>query len=415
MDNYKNILSDLYDSGIYTEFDSAYADNNCITAFGEIGKNKVYSFILLQSGYTSAACKKIIRIYELAAKTGSPIVGFYSSNGVSLKESYSVFEQYGILLNKCFSVSGVVPQISVIYGSCLGISALMCNSADIVIGVKDCGFYAAPNGEGTTDSAFENGTVDVLTDDINEAVTKAKDALSYFPLNNLSPLPEYEFEPPVTANDFISSVADEGTVFELKKNYANTVHTALANIGGKPAGFVVFNGDKLYSDALLKAEQFIKVCNAYNLPIITVSDSTGLNESDDAVRNAAKLASAYSDSTCPKISIITRKAVGSTVILLSGKGTNADITYAWKDAVISPLPVESAVSFMYSERLASGEKREILEKEYLINEASAEIAAKNGAVDEVILPEDTRNKIIYAIELLSSKRESTIPRKHTVK
>ena len=161
----------------------------------------------------------------------------------------------------------------------------------------------------------------------------------------------------------------------------------------------------------------VKLCDAFNIPVITVANSTGLTKGKDAqmLVAATKLTTAYASATCPKISLITGQAIGASYIILAGKGANADITLAWQNAVASPLDVEAAVAFLYNDRLADGEDRAKLKAEYKETVGSAFTAAACGAVDDVFPAEETRTKIASYLDMLMSKRETTIPRKHSVK
>ncbi len=420
MNDSKKLFDILFDNSAYTELFPLSENGGkalSATAYGEVNGLNAYAFCQNSSPFSVVECEKLIKLYKLAIKTGSPIFGIYSSEGVDLNEGFKAFSAYSELLNTAFSVSGVVPQISVIAGPCLGVASVICNTADVVVGVKDTDFYASSNSSLNTGSAEEKGIVDMLADNAEQAVELAKKAAAYLPQNNLSPLPEFEFSPAESSNDIIASFADEGSVTELKKGYAENVVTAFATIGGTPCGIVRFNGKALCPSCAYKAEAFIKLCDAYNLPIITVADSEGFSEGNDAqlIIALTKLASAYSNATCPKISLITKEAVGGAFILLAGKGANADVTLAWKNAVATPLPVDSAVAFMFSKRLSDGESREALADEYRRADGSVLTAAKLGSIDDIINPEETRNKLIASLNMLSSKRETTIPRKHTVK
>ena len=166
-----------------------------------------------------------------------------------------------------------------------------------------------------------------------------------------------------------------------------------------------------------KAEAFVKLCDAFNIPLITVADSNGVEKGieSQALVALTKLSSAYASATCPKISLITSEAVGASYIVLAGKGANADFTLAWDNAVASPLEVDAAVAFLYNDRLAKGEDRATLEKEYKNTIGSVYSAAACGAVDDVFEPEKTREKLIEYLNVIAGKRETTIPRKHSVK
>ena len=321
-------------------------------------------------------------------------------------------------------MSGVCTQISIIAGSCLGASALMANMADVVIAVKDADFYVTTPSDVTAYTCYEQGTVDILADDLDGAMTAAKDVVALLPGNNLSPAPVYDFTAPsvavdtgASAMDVICAVADAGSVVELKGGYATHCVTALATVGGTTVGFVAFDGSAVCPACAYKAEAFVKLCDAYNLPILTVADADGfVKDAENAMLTAAtRMETAYATATCPKIALITSKSIGGAYIALAGKGANADLTFAWDTAVLSPLDAEAAVAFLYSDRLAAGENRASLVKEYKETLASPYTAAASGAIDDVIVPADSRAKVMAALDILAGKRENTLPRKHSVK
>ncbi len=407
----ENILSLLFDGSAYNTLAPDYNRGGAVTAYGDINGVKAYAFLQNGAPFTEAQCKKIIKLYELAVKTGSPVIGFYSSEGIDLNGGFETLNEYSGLLCKAFSVSGVVPQISVVYGDCLGVSAVMCNTADIVIGVKGKAFYLASRGDGTTDTAYKNGIADILTDSTGAAVEAVRRALAYLPENNLSALPLCEYSEPE------SGITDADSLLELKADYSSGMKTAFATIGGIPSGYLEFDGSDITSASCIKAEAMIKLCNAYNLPIVTLANSAGFcdDKSVDMISYVTKLASAYANTTSPKISLIKGKSVGGAYVLLAGKGANADMTFAYDGSIISALPVDSAVAFLYSERLSDGESRDELTREYLKNNASAVKAAESGVLDGIVDEITARETVINALSALIGKRETTIPRKHTVK
>ena len=180
---------------------------------------------------------------------------------------------------------------------------------------------------------------------------------------------------------------------------------------------MAFDGSAVCPACAYKAEAFVKLCDAYNLPIVTVADADGfVKDAENAMLTAAtRMETAYATATCPKIALITSKSIGGAYIALAGKGANADLTFAWDTAVLSPLDAEAAVAFLYSDRLAAGENRGSLVKEYKETLASPYTAAASGAIDDVIVPADSRAKVMAALDILAGKRENTLPRKHSVK
>ena len=422
----------LFDSGEYTPIDaftkSADGDAEVDAGFGLVGGAPAYAFAqnsLKNSGaITVASCEKIKKIYSLAEKTGCPVIGIYDSNGVKLTEGFEVLSAYGELVKASARISGVVPQISIIAGACIGTSALIANMADAVIALDDADFYVTVPSEVTVKESAEDGIVDITAASFEDAVENAKSILAILPSNNLEIAGVFEanssaavFSTGMDERAIVNALADAGTLIEFKKDYGCNVVTSLASVGGEAVGIIAFGEKELCTCCAYKAEALIKLCDAFSIPIITVANGKGLKKGKEVALLTAltKLTSAYASATCPKISLVTSQAVGAAYIILAGKGANADLTFAWDDAVISPLEAESAVAFLWNDRLANGEKREELENEYRETLGSAFTAAACGAVDDVFTPEQTKAKLINALDMLSGKRETTIPRKHSVK
>lgn len=426
-------LETLFDDGSFTQIDafakSVNGEVEVVASFGTVNECPVYAYsqdIAVNDGAVSVAqCDKIKKIYDLASKTGCPVISVFDSNGVKIDEGFEVLSAYGELVKASTSISGVCPQISVIAGSCLGTSALIANMADVVIAVKDADFYVSAPSDVTVQQSYEAGTVDVICDDFDNAVQSVRDIISLLPSNNLASLPVFDFSAPqgvaqegADVLSTIASIADDASVVELKGGYASSnCKTALATVMGSTVGFIGFEGNALCPACSYKAESLIKFCDAYSIPVITIANADGIvkEKENQTLVALTKLTSAYATATCPKISLITGKAIGCAYITLAGKGANADFTIAWDSSVISPLDADSAVAFLFNDRLANGEDRAQLKNEYMNTIASPFTAAACGAVDDICTPADTRARIITALDMLAGKRENTLPRKHSVK
>lgn len=426
-------LETLFDDGSFTQIDafakSVNGEVEVVAGFGTVNECPVYAYsqdIAVNDGAVSVAqCDKIKKIYNLASKTGCPVISVFDSNGVKIDEGFEVLSAYGELVKASTSISGVCPQISVIAGSCLGTSALIANMADVVIAVKDADFYVSAPSDVTVQQSYEAGTVDVICDDFDNAVQSVRDIISLLPSNNLASLPVFDFSAPqgvaqegADVLSTIASIADDASVVELKGGYASSnCKTALATVMGSTVGFIGFEGNALCPACSYKAESLIKFCDAYSIPVITIANADGIvkEKENQTLVALTKLTSAYATATCPKISVITGKAIGCAYITLAGKGANADFTIAWDSSVISPLDADSAVAFLFNDRLANGEDRAQLKNEYMNTIASPFTAAACGAVDDICTPADTRARIITALDMLAGKRENTLPRKHSVK
>lgn len=426
-------LAALFDDGVFTQIDSyakgANGDTEVIAGFGNINSVQCYAFAQnseVNSGaITVAQCSKIKKVYSLAKKTGCPVIGVYDSNGVQLTEGFEVLNAYGEIVKAATEISGVIPQISIIDGACLGTTALMANMADVVVAVKDSDFYVTAPSDATVEETSKQGGVDIVADDFDCAVNEVKKLVALLPQNNLQGVGfsgEYNQSALISndassVEDIVCSITDDDISVELKKEYAENVITLFGCVQGCTTGIIAFKGDSLCPACCYKAESFVKLCDAFNIPIITIANANGLAKNNEAQMLVAltKLTSAYSTATCPKISLITSQSVGSAYITLAGKGANADFTLAWENAVASPLDVEGAVAFIFNDRLANGEDRALLEAEYKNTLGSAYSAAACGAIDDIFAPEETRAKICEYLGIIINKRETTIPRKHSVK
>ncbi len=427
-------LAALFDDGAYTEVGSLSMEKeslaSVITAYGYVNGSLVYAFSQDNSVNSGAVgtvhAQKIAKLYSLAAKTGRPVVGIHDSNGAFIDGTVDSLTAYGEMTGVAASVSGVVPQISLIAGVCAGSAAMLACSADFVVMTKDAELYVAPNGKGTAADAAKAGTAAAVCEDEDAAVSTVKELLRLIPENNLTSVPVYEYEENSfasgnTLSDTVNNIADADSVTELYAEFGKASYTALATVAGSTAGIVSTNKtkDKLTADDSAKIARFVRTCDAFGIPVITLVDTEGFDgeaEAAGSVRNMTMLAGAYSEATTAKVTVITGKAYGPAFVALASKGANADFTFAYEDAVISALNPLTAVEFLWHDRLAGAanvaEKRNELAKEYIAENATAEKAAYRNAVDEVISPAQTRTKLAEALEILSGKRVSRLPKKH---
>ncbi|MBP0960632.1 MAG: carboxyl transferase, partial [Oscillospiraceae bacterium] len=423
-------LAALFDDGAYTEVGSLSMEKDSlasvITAYGYINGSLVYAFSqdnTVNSGAVGTVhAQKIAKLYSLAAKTGRPVVGIHDSNGAFIDGTVDSLNAYGEMIGTAASVSGVVPQISVIAGVCAGSAAMLACSADFVVMTKDAELYVAPNGKSTAADAAKAGTAAVVCDDDDAAISAAKELLRLIPENNLTAVPVYEYEENAfasgnTLSDTVNNTADADSVTELYEGFGKASYTALATVAGSTAGIVATNKtkDKLTADDSAKIARFVRTCDAFGIPVITFVDTEGFDgegEAAGSVRNMTMLAGAYAEATTAKVTLVTGKAYGPAFVALASKGANADFTFAYDNAVISPLAPVTAVEFLWHEKLAgaanAAAKREELAKEYIAEYATAEKAAYRNAVDEVISPAQTRTKLAEALEILSGKRVSRL-------
>lgn len=430
-------LSYLFDDGKYTEINSYAKENDCltgvVTAYGYVNGNAVYAFSQDKSINNGAVgpvhAAKIAKLYSLAAKTGTPVIGIHDSNGAFVNGTAESLTAYGELINAASVISGVVPQISVVAGTCAGSAALFACSSDFIIMTKDAEFFMTPaftkENSGSASDAAANGIAAAVCDDDKAAIEKAKELLNLMPVNNLAPLPMFEYNEPETAvsadfNSLINGVCDAESIIELYAEFGKASYTALATVNGATVGIAATNktSDKLTDADCSKLSRFIRTCDAFAVPVITFVDTEGFDAADaiSGVKSMTQLANCYAEATTAKISVITGKAVGPAFIALAGKDISSDFTYIWESACVSPLAPLSAVEFLWHDKLKGAAdvnaKRNELAEEYKATLASAESAAASGAVDEIISASSTREAIISALDILSSKRVTKLPKKH---
>lgn len=437
----RNRLTYLFDEGTFTELDvfskQGELSSGVITAYGYVDGSPVYAFsqdISVNNGALGENhAKKIKKVYDLAAKTGVPVVGIYDSFGAVISDGIKALSAYGELLMWTSNLSGVVPQISVVAGTCASCSAMLAASADFVVMAKNAELFITPNSKSAVSSYAENsakcGTAHIVCDDDKSSVEMARALITKLPMNNITAAPMFEFEAPsysasTDAASLVASVADEGSILELSEKFGTASYTALASMGGSTIGFAATNkaDAKLTADDCSKLSRFVRTCDAFGIPVITLVDTEGFDLSDDteksgSLRDMTKLANSYAEATTAKISVIVKKAYGPAYIALAGKAANADVTFAYPDAAISALAPETAVEFLMHDELKGAAdvnaKRKELADKYCAEEASAFKAAEDNCIDDIINPADTRTALLNALDMLSGKRISRLPKKHS--
>ncbi len=416
---YQN-LSALFDEGTFTQID-AYTmsgDNptEVIAGYGTVNTCPVYAFAqnsdICGGAMSKAHAEKLQKLYELAEKTGAPVIGIYDSVGAKLSEGMDMLGSYGKVLNSVSKLSGVVPQISVIVGNCLGTGALNAVSADIVIMSEKAKLSLSVTGENA--SAEDNakaGITHITAENTESAIEKAKELVTLLPSNNLSIPPIMDAdEPEENARCLVREVVDDNSFVCLKKEFGTQAVTGLGRIAGTVVGIVANKGGVLDADSCSKISSFVRFCDAFAIPVVTFADSEGFAN----VTEARKVSSAYADATTVKITVIKGKAYGAYYIAVAGSTASADVTFALDDAVISPLPPITGAGILWADRMAvAKEEREKVLQEYINTECTAEKSAQYGYVNDVIAREDVRFKVYTALEMLSGKRVATMPKKHS--
>ena len=417
----------LFDEGTFVEIDSFTKSGDgraeAAAGFGSVDGCPVYAFAQnsdVEGGAMSKAqAAKICKVYELAEKTGAPVVGIYDSIGARLNESCEMLAAYGDVMLKANNLSGVVPQIAVIAGPCLGASSMIAEAADVVIMSEDGQFALQTNGEGgDLKEASESGLVHLTAKDDKEAVAKARELITLLPSNNLSGAPITDFADSAAETDgesgasIIAAVMDQDSFIEFQAGFGAGFITGLAKLGGNTVGVVASEEKTADGKACEKAARLVRFCDAFAIPVITFVNA----ESFCCIKAACKLTNAYAEATTAKISVITGEAYGAVYMALAGAAAGVDVAYAWPTASISALNPTTAAVMLWSDKLKGSSNptadRANLIAEYKDQEACPFKAAGDGFVQDVIEPSETRLKLYAALDMLAGKRVTRLPKKH---
>lgn len=417
----------LFDEGTFVEIDSFTKSGDgraeAAAGFGSVDGCPVYAFAQnsdVEGGAMSKAqAAKICKVYELAEKTGAPVVGIYDSIGARLNESCEMLAAYGDVMLKANNLSGVVPQIAVIAGPCLGASSMIAAAADVVIMSEDGQFALQTNGEGgDLKEASESGLVHLTAKDDKEAVAKARELITLLPSNNLSGAPITDFADSAAETDgesgasIIAAVMDQDSFIEFQAGFGAGFIAGLAKLGGNTVGVVASEEKTADGNACEKAARLVRFCDAFAIPVITFVNA----ESFCCIKAACKLTNAYAEATTAKISVITGEAYGAVYMALAGAAAGVDVAYAWPTASISALNPTTAAVMLWSDKLKGSSNptadRAKLIAEYKDQEACPFKAAGDGFVQDVIEPSETRLKLYAALDMLAGKRVTRLPKKH---
>lgn len=416
-----------------TEFDPDAIESDdfeaVITGYGSVNGSLVYAFaedhFRSKGAVGEAHAKKICALYDMAIANGAPVVGIFDSNGAFILEGTAALSGYGKVMSSVSKASGVIPQIAVIAGTCAGSAAVIASMFDVtVLSELDGKFYVTKN----------NASVPAITvaDEIS-AIIEAKLLLSILPANNCEGTVRYEKnangavdvsyikDGGYDVHSVIASVADDGNYKELYAALAPEMVIALSSVGGTVTGIVAtnpaVNGGKLTSDAAKKASRLVSLCDSFNIPVVTLVDTKGLDsENAPDANEIAKLAFAYTSSECAKVTVVTGESYGSAYTVLGSKSVGSDITLALDSAVISAMPAESAVALLWDEKFEGttdpAARRAELVSEWNATFGSAVDAAYKGEIDDIIESSELRARIAAALEMLSMKSAGDPVRRH---
>lgn len=422
----------LFDEGTFVELDafakSGENEAEALAGFGSVDGCPVYAFAqnsdISGGAMSKAQAAKIRKVYDLAIKTGTPVVGLYDSVGARLKEGGDMLASFGEILLNGNNLSGVVPQISVVLGPCLGTSALIAASADFVVMSQKGQLAIGTDGQsGSAEQAEQDGLTHITTGDDKEAIATVRQLIGLLPSNNLSSAAITDFaENAVVTEDaedvyaVINTAVDGGSFIELQKQYGQAVVTGLAKMAGSTVGIIAsqpaVNSGVIDADACTKAARLVRFCDAFAIPVLTFVNSEGFA----TLKEASKLSNAYSEATTVKLTVVTGAAYGPLYIAVAGRGAGADLAMAWPSAVISALAPATAVAILWNDKLKGSDNpiadRAKLVEEYKETEASPFVAAAQGYLEDIVTPAEMRSKLIAALDMLSGKRVTNLPKKH---
>lgn len=446
-----------------TDFNMQQADapgDGVVTGCGLIDGRPVYVYSqdvsALNGTIGEMHAKKIVSIYDKAMKVGAPVIGLIDCAGMRLQEATDALEAFGSIYAKQTLASGVIPQITAVYGNCGGGCAILASLSDFVFITKDGKLFVnAPNtidGNNvdkcdTAAAAFvaEAGTVDFVDEDEEASLNHIRTLVSYLPSNNeddaeIECTDDLNRELPAFASELddvteaIKDIADNGEFVEIKADYEPAMVCGFVKLNGSTVGVVANRSAvkdeagtvvKKYDTVLTtkgcyKAAEFVKFCDAFSIPVLTLSNVTGyaatMNEAKNISIAAAKLTYAFANATVPKVNIVTKKALGSAYVVMNSKALGADFVYALEDSKIGAMEAELAVQIIYNEELNNASDSAALKSEKAAEYdkilLSSESAAKRGYVDAIITDDEVRKQVIYAFEMLYTKREERPAKKH---
>ena len=471
-------LNILLDEGTFEELDSLvthrsvefgldkqkYYGDAVVTGHGKIDGRLVYvysqDFTVLGGSLSEAVGEKICKVMDMAVKNGAPIIGLNDSGGARIQEGVVSLRGYGDIFLRNVLASGVVPQISVIVGPCAGgavyspaitdftfmvagTSQMYITGPEVVRAVtQDEVTHEELGGAGVHSS--KSGIAHFAIEGEEDCLAEVRRLLSFIPSNNMEdpPFAEPVDDPerrcddlasivpddstkPYDIREVIYSIVDDGDFLEVHPFWAANITVGFARMGGRPVGIVANNpmvlAGVLDIDSSRKGARFVRFCDAFNIPIVTLTDVPGYlpgiaQEHGGIISHGAKLIYAYSEATIPKVTVIVRKAYGGAYLVMGSKHMRADINFAWPSAEIAVMGPDGAVNIVFRREIKAAAdpeaKRKELLEQYREQFANPYITASRGFIDDVIEPRDTRLKIIRALEMLQNKTDSNPPKKH---
>ena len=467
-------LEVLLDDGSFEEYDM-FVTHRCtdfgmeknkipgdgvVTGWGTINGRLVYvyaqDFTVLGGSLSETHAAKICKILDMAMKNGAPVIGINDSGGARIQEGVASLGGYADVFQKNILASGVVPQISVIMGPCAGGAVYSPAMTDFIFMVRDTSYMFVTGPDvvktvtneivtaeelgGAKTHTSKSSVADGAFDNDVETLRQMRRLYDFLPLNNREKAPVRPFfdspnreEPsldtlipdnpnqPYDMHELIYKLADEGDFFEIQPDFAKNILTGFIRMEGQTVG-VVANQPLVLAGVLdinssRKAARFVRFCDAFSIPILTLVDVPGFlpgtsQEYGGVIKHGAKLLYAYGEATVPKVTLITRKAYGGAYDVMASKHLRGDVNYAWPTAEIAVMGAKGAVEILYRSDLGDPEKIAEHTKEYETRFANPFVAAQRGYVDDVIMPHGTRRRIVRGLKSQKGKELSNPWKKH---
>jgi len=435
-----------------------------VTGYGRIEGRLVYvfaqDFTVFGGSLSEANAGKIVKIMDLAAKMGAPVIGLNDSGGARIQEGVMSLAGYADIFLRNTLYSGVVPQISAIMGPCAGGAVYSPAITDFVLMVDKTSYMFITGPDVIKTVTLEEVTKDQLggamthnetsgvahfvAHDDAECLSMVRELLSFVPSNNLDDPPRRsctdpadradaaldkivpaQSNQPYDIKDVIHSVVDDGYFFEVQEHYARNIVVGFARLDGRSVGIVANQpavlAGTLDINASLKGARFVRFCDCFNIPLVTFEDVPGFlpgtaQEYGGIIKHGAKLLYAFAEATVPKVTVITRKAYGGAYCVMASKHIRTDVNYAWPTAEIAVMGPEGAVDIVYKRELDAAANREQVRQqkieEFRDRFANPYVVSDRGFVDAIIQPRETRKKLIQALAMLETKRDKNPPKKH---
>jgi propionyl-CoA carboxylase beta chain len=464
----------LLDEGSFEEFDALVTHratefsmdrdrppgDGVVTGWGTVNGRLVYifsqDFTVFGGSLSETHAAKICKIMDMALRNGAPLVGINDSGGARIQEGVASLAGYAEVFQRNVLASGVIPQISLVMGPCAGGAVYSPAMTDFILMVKDTSYMFVTGPEvvktvtnevvtaeelgGALTHTRKSSVADAAYENDVEAIAEARRLLDFLPLSNRAPVPTRPFfddparlEPsldtlvPENANtpydmrELVLKVADEGDVLEIQAEFARNILTGFIRIEGSTVGVVANQPTVLAGcldiDASRKAARFVRFCDAFSIPILTLVDVPGFlpgtaQEYGGIIKHGAKLLFAYGEATVPKVTVITRKAYGGAYDVMSSKHLRGDVNYAWPTAEIAVMGAKGAVEILYRAERGDPEALAQRTRDYEARLINPFVAAERGFVDEVIEPRATRQRVARAFAMLRGKTLQNPWKKH---